>query len=348
MAKRSSMRTVSQAIMSKTEAALGQFKADYKGYPYQLNYSQDGDPWTNSLGYNVGTDISTANQALVKSDMIAAAGDYGYDLSSWMHGWGPTRPASIQAFTDNRNNGISSGDQNGDPEGDDPPISTHQDGQGNWYWNFNNPVATCVLLNRLGAERANEIMLIGDVTGCGVLMQPIGGPGGLLHHGRDLSTTPLLKSPKSLNQPGWAKDYLQGLIDAKYLRGTAILDAYLHPLIYICQVVPGTESSFGEILNSPVDINTPWYNGLEPLGRATLEPLVPGTSTPITGNPVTLPDPSNLMHSDMRFWAPPGYELEFELWSAGPDGQMSWWRDDLANRDNVPCEPYNKSIGTMP
>ena len=34
------------------------------------------------------------------------------------------------------------------------------------------------------------------------------------------------------------------------------------------------------------------------------------------------------MHSDMRFWAAPGYELEFELWSAGPDGQMSWWRDD--------------------
>jgi hypothetical protein len=74
---------------------------------------------------------------------------------------------------------------------------------------------------------------------------------------------------------------------------------------------------------------------------------VPGTSTPLTASEF-LPDPSDLMHSDMRFWAPPGYELEFELWSAGPDGQMSWWRNDPANADNIPCEPYNRGIGSQP
>jgi type II secretory pathway pseudopilin PulG len=346
LARRSSMRTVSLSIMSKTEAALYQFKADYHAYPYQLSYADEGQPWTNALAYNVGTDIAASDQVLVKADMVAAAADYTYDLSA-----GYPQTKSNQAFIDNRGNGAGNQDGNGDPEGDPAPWYPRQYvGSKQWVWVYTGYAeANCILLNRLGAERASECMLIGDVNACGVTMQPESGPAGsgLYHNGRDLSQQQLLASPVSRSKPGWAKNYLQGEIASKYLSGNAILDAYLRPLIYIGQITPGTETSFGQILGSSVDVNNTWLYGLEPIGRQTLQPFNPGTTNPITGDQ-WLPDVTNLMHSDLRHWAPPGYELEFELWSAGADGQMSWWRDDPSNLDNIPCEPYNKSIGTMP
>jgi prepilin-type N-terminal cleavage/methylation domain-containing protein len=364
LARRSSLRTVSLSIMAKTEAALYQYKADYRAYPYQLHEAPDNQPpvadvtylppnadqnWTNALAYNVGTDIAASDQLLVKADMQAAAALYGIDLSI---PWAP-KMASMQSFTNDRHNGVTYRDYWGDiiDEGDPAPVGSYQNYSGEWVWAFPSGVSplapTCVMLNRLGQERANECMLCGDINAGGVNMQEVRGGGGLYHRPRDLSGTALLSSPKSANRPGWAKDYLRGEIDGKYLRGDAILDAYLHPLIYICQVTPGVIPSFGSIYNSYVDIPWPSVYGLAPDGRKTLEPYNPGTTTVIAGDQY-LPDPTNLMHSDMRAWAPPGYELEFELWSAGPDGQMSWWRDDAANADNIPCEPYNKGIGAMP
>jgi len=345
MSKRASMRTASQAIMAKTEAALYQYKADFKGYPYQLTYTSDETPGPNFLGYHVGTDIATSDQIAVKADMAAASADYSFASNV---------PGTKQAFTSNRKNGSSSCDGNNDSEGDPYPSSSTEASTGKWYWIYCSGSTTfpaiCTLLNRVGAERAGELMLIGDVTAGGVTMQSVNGPAGsgLVHHGRDMSAVPLVASPSSLERPGWAKDYLQGEIDQKYLDGTSILDAYRHPLIYICQVLPGIDPLQAACLGQGVDIPNPSVYGLQPQGRSTLEPFYPGTSTPIAGDPTTLPDVTNLMHSDMRYWAPPGYELEFELWSAGPDGQMSWWRDDLLNRDNIPCEAYNKGIGGMP
>lgn len=328
MAKRSSMKTVTMSTMAKAEAAIYQFKTDFKGYPYcQLTNLADGDPWTNPLNNNIGTDISAAQQLAVKADMQAAAAPYG------------SNPPSTQTFvpSDVAANGVTwSGDT--------------------LNWTYPAQGQACVLLNRLGAERANEMMLIGEVQGCGVKMlsQTNTSTSGddtvqtITRTGRDLSAVPLVPNPQSQSEPGWAKDYLQGEVDAKFLKGNALLDAYLNPLIYICQVTPGVEYTWGNIEGAYIDIAYPALNGLAPVGRSTLETYLPGTSTAIAADPATLPDPSNLMHSDRRYWAAPGLELEFELWSAGPDGRMSFWRDDSANRDNIPCEPYDHSIGSSP
>jgi len=336
LAKRSALKTVTMSTMAKTEAAVYQFKTDFKGYPYyQMTNLVDGAAWSNSLNYNIGTDISTAEQAAVKADMQTASGDYGYSILG-----GPSIGASsTQTFVE------SDLAANGWTWSSGSLVFTYPAG----------PFANCMLLNRLGSERANEMMLIGEVPGYGVKMltqtctaTSAGVTQTITRVGRDLSSTPLVSSPQSINAPGWAKDYLQGEVDAKYLQGNVILDAYLNPLIYICQVTPGVEYTWGDIYNTYVDISNPSGYGLAPVGRQTLESYVPGTSTPITGDPATLPDPTNLMHSDMRYWAAPGLELEFELWSAGPDGKMSYWRDDPSNRDNISCEPYNSKIGIPP
>jgi prepilin-type N-terminal cleavage/methylation domain-containing protein len=344
LAKRASLRTVSLSTMAKTEASLYQYKTDFKAYPYQLSYSQDGDPWSNALNYNVGTDIAIADQTAVKADMQAAAAQYAFNMNNGY------QAMTQQSFTMNRGNGALYGDGSNSPEGDPAPSgASYNSGNQVWTWTYSGGcMQLCMMLNRLGAERANEMLLVGDVTGCGVNMLPETGPGGLTHHGRDLSQMRLVNTPQSAERPGWARDYLQGEIDAKYLQGPNILDGYLHPLIYICQVIPGVEVTWGNMYNNYVDIGNPAIYGLTPIGRSTLQPFIPGTSTPITGNPASLPDVTNLMHSDLRYWAAPGLELEFELWSAGPDGQMGWWRDDLANRDNIPCEHYNQRIGAQP
>jgi prepilin-type N-terminal cleavage/methylation domain-containing protein len=353
ISKRSSLRTVSQSIMAKTEAGLYQFKADFHAYPYQLTYPggqgasavpYTGPPGGNTLAYTIGTDIGSNDARNVKWDMAKAVSDYNF-ASNQTNG-------SLLAFTPNRGNRLSSQDGAGDPEGDPYPTSWVES-NGQYYWiyisgseSFN---AMCVLLNRLGAERAGECMLIGDINQMGESMPGCTGPAGsgLVHSPRDVSSTPMVSGPRSSGRPGWAKDYLQGQIASKYLKGDSILDSYFNPLIYICQVVPGVEPTLGIEYGGWVDVPNPSVYGLQPQGRSTLEPCVPGTSTPLTASEF-LPDPSDLMHSDMRFWAPPGYELEFELWSAGPDGQMSWWRNDPANADNIPCEPYNRGIGTQP
>jgi prepilin-type N-terminal cleavage/methylation domain-containing protein len=348
LAKRSSLRTVSQSIMGKTEAALHQYKADFSGYPYQLSYADEDETSadTNTLCYNVGTDIVPADAANVRADMAAAEALYGYDTAL------SSPCASRQAFTANRRNGLSSQDASNDPEGDPYPSGTYLDSQtGQYFWVYDGGSfpATCVLLNRLGSQRAAELMLIGDVHASGVNMPPCTGPGGLTHSGRNMAgpANQLLNAPRSFDRPGWAKDYLQGQIATRYLRGGAILDAYLNPLIYICQVESGVENTYGMIQGYGVDVHNPADYGLQPHGRRTLEPFNPGTSTQITGD-AYLPDINNLFHSDRRYWATPGFELEFELWSAGPDGQFGWWRDDQSNQDNIPCERYDDGIGSMP
>lgn len=258
-------------------------------------------------------------------------------------------------YTANRKDGLSAQDESqgvvswsqADPDGDEYPTGWFQaSNNGPYYFCYQQIQPFLALVNRMAAERAQECMLIGDVQQMGSYIQGCNGPvgSGLVHPPRDNTSIPLLKNPQSSAHPGWAKDYLQGEIDAKNIRGSAILDSYMHPLIYICQVKPGVEPLMG----NGIDVWAPSVFGIQPQGRGTLQPCNPGTGTPISGNPTTLPDPSNLMHSDMRYWAAPGYELEFELWSAGPDGQFSWWRDDQRNRDNIACEPYNQGIGTQP
>jgi prepilin-type N-terminal cleavage/methylation domain-containing protein len=369
-ARRSSMRTQTQSIMGKTESALRQFKSDFRGYPYQISYADisAGESWTNTLNYNLGTTITATDAANVRADMQAAAGDYSYVCTNYVNGWGTKCPVggSKHAFKANRNDGLSANDYNNPstPDSDVAPIGAWQPNIGNnnqtVYLSYDTPnhalggynafdiyaIPICVLLNRMAAERASDLMAIGDIYSGGVIM-PALTYSGLTHPGRDLSGTPLVATPASTTHPGWATDYLQGEIDSAHIKGTAILDAWLHPLIYVSQVVPGCEPCCAEIFSQSINIGNTSIYGLQASGRKGLEPCVPGTSVAITGD-AYLPDITDLMHSDRRFWSAPGLELEFELWSAGPDGMFSWWRDDETNKDNVSCEPYDKNIGIQP
>ena len=161
---------------------------------------------------------------------------------------------------------------------------------------------------------------------------------------RVLPTTPLLASPQSAAKPGLAKDYLKGELPKRHISGEAILDAWNHPLIYICQVVEGVNSAPHCYSDSgSTDVNS-LNMGLHPLGRKSLAPTDTITGIALAADPLTLPDLANLRHSDRRYYAARNLELEFELWSAGPDGQVDWMRDAAVNADNVPLQPYDKAI----
>jgi len=382
IAKRASMRSLTQSIMAKTEAALHQYKSDFRGYPYQQSYAgtePDAD-WTNTLYYSLGTTITAANASAVRADMATASAGYNYNITPWFNNSSAFPIAGAQAFLHNRNNGQPAQDYDNSPDSDLAPVGAWQPGANSnppfltWYFDYGTSdhglnlwgipglesVPTCVLLNRMGGERASDLMLIGAIQAGGVTMPTITIQG-LTHQGRDLASVPLVAHPQQSSlQPGWANDYLQGQIQQKYLSGSAVLDAWLHPLIYVGQILPGCETCCAQINGQSVDVSNVVSYGLGPAvsgetvggdvlsgGRQTLQPDVPGTTTPITGD-AYLPDAGNLMHSDRRYWAAPGYELEFELWSAGPDGRFSWWRDDLTNKDNISCEPYDAGIGVQP
>jgi hypothetical protein len=210
-----------------------------------------------------------------------------------------------------------------------------------------------MLSNRMAAERVRLAIYSGNtgITG-GVLKTPyvtwrhytpwgVGVP----PPRRVLPTTPLLASAASASKPGWASNYLHGEIPNRYVSGEAILDGWKRPLIYVCQVVEGMHSapfvhgSDGIAMDfSALDM------GLHALGRRTLGSTDIITGESLTANPPYLPDIANLMRSDRRRYAPRSLELEFELWSAGPDGLADWMRDAVVNRDNVAPQAYDKGI----
>ncbi len=375
-ARRSALRTQTKSIMAKTESALHMFKSDFHGYPYQQSYAdtEPGADWTNTLNYSLGTSITAADAANVRADIATAVADYTYTLTAWLNNNSSPIVKGAFAFTENRKDGLSAHDYAGSKDSDLSPVTAWQPlapSDPTWYLQYPTScnsleiygtslvVPACVLLNRMAGERAADLMLIGAVGARGQTMLPASSHG-LTHPGRDLATMPLVADPKSAARPGWATDYLQGEIEAAHISGDAILDSWRHPLIYVCQVLPGCETACGQILGQSVDISNTTVYGLEPSvtgelpqgdnipgGRQPLQPCYQYSNTPMVGD-AYLPDTSNMMHSDRRYWAAPGLQLEFELWSAGPDGQFGWWRDDPANRDNIPCEPYDANVGIQP
>ena len=86
--------------------------------------------------------------------------------------------------------------------------------------------------------------------------------------------------------------------------------------------------------------------GLQALGRTSLnaERIDRTTGNPVIADPPRLPDLADMRHSDRRSYAPSGLELEFELWSAGPDGRADWMRDGPGNADNVSLSPYDAKV----
>jgi hypothetical protein len=160
---------------------------------------------------------------------------------------------------------------------------------------------------------------------------------------RQLPQTKLLSSPQSAARPGWAGDYLDGELERRHVAGEAVLDAWKRPLLYVCQVnegvtVPIRRGAWMATMASARSM------GLNPVGRTTLAATDTVTGEAVLPDPVRYPDLAQPRHSDRRFYAPRYGELEFELWSAGPDGLAEWMRDAPVNNDNISMQVYDKAL----
>jgi hypothetical protein len=219
--------------------------------------------------------------------------------------------------------------------------------------------------NRMAREQQRLAVIAGNLSMHGEVIsshQEV-----VLH---DLSANQVLSAPLSAARPGWACDYLLGGLEPRFIGGNMVLDAWGHPLLYICQAVPGVDGTtcnmFGQpttvyITNSAMygcgprgfDVSQgpgPGLKGTRPWllynGRVRLSTSDAGDGQPTPVDPTYYPQPGNLMHADMRYYAVHGFEEEFELWSAGNDGAASYMRDDPANADNVAIQPYTKEISS--
>jgi prepilin-type N-terminal cleavage/methylation domain-containing protein len=358
-ARRSANRTQCVAIMTKVDAAVRLFKNDFGTYPY-LDYSATvltgGQGWSNGLYHTIGTDITTANRLAVRADADAAAALYNYDCSKFAAMGGqpiePSPPVSQHVFL------------TADVKPADWTYSPWS--MPNWQpVSVGNPFATAVLLNRMGQERACLAIYAGNdgVNGCHILDAISPGTGAVYAAGRDNSTVALLASPHSAvapNRPGMAVDYLGGELEARFISGDTVLDAYHNPLIYICSVVQGVHPVGGMIFGRQLGLFDPRQYGLassiQPMpasiaaettgntGRVSLVQVDPATGVALKEDSTYLPDSGNLMKSDIRYYAAPGMETECELWSAGPDGRFDFMRDAAVNGDNVPYINYNRTL----
>ena len=128
---------------------------------------------------------------------------------------------------------------------------------------------------------------------------------------------------------GWRGEYLAGAVrsvagePAAGLSGESLLDAWGRPLIYICTVTPGS-MGYLPVLGGhdrARDTDEERYN-MGPQGRTTVTSRA----------------------SDVRSTASTPFTLEFELWSAGPDGLFDAQRDAAVNRDNIAVQPYLRGL----
>lgn len=310
LATRESKKSATRTVMVKVDTALRLFRSEIGPYPFQQAYADlaAGDAWTNRLYYHLGTDIADADRTKVVADADAAAALF-LDGNPW---W-PMPNAYSYNGSDSR------------------------EGWGAAY-----------MANRMARERVRIALYSGN-TGvtCGVMQASNASWrdvwGGAFTR-RVLPTTPLLSAPKSADKPGWAKDYLKGEVPQRHIDGENILDAWKRPLLYVCQVVEGMNSAPHCYSDSgSTDVNS-LNMGLHPLGRKSLAPTDTITGIELAADPPGLPDLANLRHSDRRLYAARNLEVEFELWSAGPDGKAEWMRDAVVNTDNVPLQPYDKAI----
>ena len=332
-------RSNTQAIMSRVDAALRMFRTDFGVYPNQQSYPDvsAGAPFPNRLAYHLGSDISWAVDPLsgysaataVQADMDAAAAKYAYNASET----GQPSPLTFRKAY------VTS-------QGDTSRVAT--------------------VLNRMAQEQARLAVLAGNLTMRGQIIT--GNDGAVV---RDQRTTPVFavgETLRSATRPGWAKDYLQGQLESRYLKGDAVCDVWGRPLIYICSCVPGIKGAYCANNGGGINWFRSWQYGLGALGfdpttgpgpalvaagrplliyggRVRLSATDAGDGEPTPGDATWFPDVGDPMSSDVRYYAAPEFEREFELWSAGRDGCFSYRRGDAVNRDNIPAGPYLKGLG---
>lgn len=346
LAKRQSERTATSAVMFKVDAAARLFRNEIGGYPWQPSYADidAGEPWSNRLAYQLGQDIDPlADLPKVRQDADDAAAKYAYECTLTTDASGnpiANEPATMTVFTYRKADIMRTWSGSG-PWTD---ISDNKN-TSNGLYNPNERAAKAAVLNRMAAELARIEVHAGNVALTGRHLADICNPGGtLIVAGRDTSATRLLPTPASAGRPGWAMDYLLGEVEKRYRNGEAVLDAWGMPLILVSQVHEGGRFARTYLFSSVVyRLDLRPYQ-LDRHGRRTLSATDPASGVATVADPPALPDPANLRHSDRRTWAAPGYEIDLEVWSAGPDRSFAWMRDDQRNRDNVPLVPYDRRL----
>jgi prepilin-type N-terminal cleavage/methylation domain-containing protein len=332
-AQRTAKRTSTQSVMRKVDTAIRLFKSDFRVYPYQLSYPNlgAGQSWTNRLYYQVGTDISTSvtpsDADRVLQDMDTAAAQFSFDCRSpTATNWTPNDVKVLPAV-------------NGAKPHVFRAVRAHPNNSGVATLD-SDVIGTCVVLNRMAAERARLIVQSGNYRIGGVVTPDIR-IGAYFQAGTDLSGQLLVPAAASAAKPGWAVDYLQGELEKRYISGDQILDSFGRPLIYICQVLPGVRPSLTLVFGNYQLCRSPEIYGLATIGRKMLTHETPVPAPPVDPD---FPDRTNLMHSNITTYAAPGFEIEFELWSAGLDGKFAYMRDDPKNFDNISCHNYLKGL----
>ena len=342
--RRSTLRSTTEFVQKRVDAGLRLYKIEWGNYPCQARYP---DPITasfpNRLGYQVGQEIDWANGTAQKvlADILTAESKYD-----------ETSPSALTfSGTDNMPNS-----------------------NGMYYRRVNRAARTQVRLGVLSgnldmrgvvitktdgtvfADRRNTSVLVDNLAERSSRDNP-GWASDFLEGELDqrfYNSIPITSGAVTL-------------VPARM----AIQDAWGRPLIYIYQGVPqvtmGAPHAQGYDKFLPSVRYGLGFTGfdLDPaapakspanelvsagrpillyLGRIRLSLSDAGDGKPTPANATWFPSASDLMHADMRFYAPPGYETEFELWSAGPDGKFSYMRDDPVNRDNIAVVRYDRSL----
>lgn len=374
--KRQAERINTEATLRKLDAALRLFKTDIRVYPWDCRL-QPGDPtsnpvfdvaypdvraaapaWGNRLYHHLGTASEAARADRIRQDADAARGAFAYDLRKLTASGAPevslgtnvalqenptagtlaagvTTPGySIMAFR--RSDALPYSFSGSTP-------------------NIDSSYGLPAYLNRMAQERYALAMYAGAVRITGPALRTVTGPTGTVYAGSNPSAAAraagrVVPTPASAAEPGWSDDYLVGEIPPSQVRGPQILDLWGRPLVFVCQVLPGSRPAQAQLYGTDRVLRyvDPLDYGLGAVGRRSLAPFDPYTQRaleadaaqdPDTGEAL-LPDPARPLASDLRRYAAPGMEMEFELWSAGPDGRFAWRRDDAANRDNLSARPY--------
>lgn len=364
IAGRVAKRTNSESTMRKVATAIRMFQRDNGVLPYQARYPVPGaapglalvkgwndypdavtsaDPFPNALFRRLGRTPPVAEQDAVHAAAATAGAKFAYYARTRSVGASTVETASTLTF---RKEYIL-------------PlrllVNTNLDTN-------DSTVAgrLCSYLNRAAADRARRAVYAGALDLEGPLLSAPTSTTPAL----DLSTTPLLSAAEMGSATtGWCDDYLDGGLAAKDHRGDAVLDAWGNPLVYVGMVVPRQRSTTAWIYNTVVKSQDLVWYGLGATGyRANTGPwaelvaarrwrVLQGGRVTVGGNAldnrpagVLTGNPGSAMDSDRRWFAAPGLELDFELWSAGPDGAFAWKRSDLANRDNVPAFAYDRGL----
>ncbi|MBN8524177.1 MAG: type II secretion system protein [Planctomycetes bacterium] len=379
MTKRQAERINTQALLRKVEIALRLFKTDVRVYPWDC-YLQPGNPlsnpafnvsypdvrpstpaWANRLAFHLATPFDAGHAADIRADADAARAVFAYDLRKLKGDGTPEIANDSSGVNVLLQENPSAGNLGGGVTTPGYSLFVFRLSDALPYSfsgstpNIDTTLGLPAYLNRIAQERYSLAMYAGAVRITGPQMRTVTGPTGTVYASANpqagtRATTRVVSSPASGDAPGWSDNYLAGEIQPTQIDGGQILDLWRRPLAYVCQVLPGCRPAQAQLYGTDRVLRyvDPLDYGLGAVGRRSLAPFDSYTQKPLLADAATdadtgqefLPDPARPEASDIRRYAAEGLVMEFELWSAGPDGRFAWRRDDAVNRDNLAPRDY--------